>query len=157
MIQRIQTIYLAISAFAAAALLFVPVITFNVISGTSTQYMEINTLGRYIIENGIHTQVEAYPYASSLAFIVLLVSVVNIFSFKHRVRQMQLCWVGSLLALALAVMMITKAEPESYGQILNWDVKIGSFLYSAIIIVQMLALRAIRKDELMVRSADRLR
>ncbi|MCO4291827.1 DUF4293 domain-containing protein [Solitalea sp. MAHUQ-68] len=161
MIQRVQSIYLAIAFIAATALFFVPVISFvdmdNQGQGSIKELVEIKTSGKYVMSMAGPNQVETYIPGIILTIAVAALALITIFLYKNRKRQISLCWINAFLALGLSIFMMTKAQPASLGQVSEWTAKIGSYLFTVIIIALMLALRSIRRDENLVRSADRLR
>ncbi|UKJ08627.1 DUF4293 domain-containing protein [Solitalea lacus] len=161
MIQRIQSIYLAIAFVAASALFFVPVVSFvdmdNNGQGSIKELVEIKTSGKYIMSMAGPNQVETYIIGIVLTIAIAAMALATIFLYKNRKLQISLCWINAFIALGLSVFMMMKAQPESIGNVSNWSAKIGSYLFTVIIITLMLALRSIRKDENLIRSADRLR
>ncbi len=89
-----------------------------------------------------------------------IITLVTIFSFKNRVRQMMLGLVNSLLlagAMAYAFWVIFKEamlafEPETQG-------KYGYAFYALVVslLANMIANLLIRKDEMLVQSSNRMR
>jgi len=93
----------------------------------------------------------------SLVFAILgIVSLVAIFLYKKRKRQM---WIVRILLLAFIIVL-------TYNFYINWQIfdfhpdkatAVIGLVTTVSGILAMLALRAINKDEKLVRSADRLR
>jgi hypothetical protein len=102
---------------------------------------------------------ESAIYIFILAFVAVVISVLSILSYKNRPRQILLNLINSLLiaiATVAAALLISDAEkillPSEKGSF-----QIGLFLPVIALICNMLANRFIRKDENLVRSADRIR
>ncbi|MNS06865.1 hypothetical protein D3C72_383000 [compost metagenome] len=161
MIQRIQSIYLAVAFLAASALFFVPVVSFvdldNIGQGSIKELVEIRALGKYVMSMAGPNKVEAYTPGLILTVLVAGLALAAIFTFKNRKLQINLCWLNAFLAIGLSVFMMLKAQPESVGQVSDWSAKIGAYLFSVIIICLILAIKSIRKDDNLIKSADRLR
>jgi hypothetical protein len=128
MIQRIQSVYLLLAAITGIILLFVPVATTG----------EFNV---YILQSIL---------ATVCVILASLGSLITTGLFKSRKLQMILCRTLMLL-FALAAGL-------AYYSVIHINRKLpGLFLPVISIVFLILAFRAIRKDEKLVRSADRLR
>lgn len=154
MIQRIQTIYLAL---AAICLILTAVFGFSdyqwgengvvfAINGVSPNPKEINTW---------------FPYYIVLP-IIAAICVVTIFQFKNRKRQMQICRLLYLLILAVIVFLFldvtgltSQLVDEGTEVVVGYG--IGMFLPVAALPFVFLASRAIKRDEKLIKSVDRLR
>ena len=139
MIQRIQSIYLFIVTALGITQCFFP---FATVQGTS--------LG---MEN-------CYIYAG-LAVIAPIISLVSIFMFKKRILQMRLNSFNTILMIFQIISMLGYFfYNKSNGiveDILPSHILMPFALPFINIILTYLAIRAIGKDEALVRSLDRLR
>lgn len=155
MIQRIQTVFLAI----AALLLMVP--TVLNLNWATLQSEGGNFVLTSVSINRVGETVElvesAFPIAAAIA-LALLATVYAIMQYKNRRFQMKLTQAASALNLAIGAVVFFYADKMSTlaGE--------GSVSYSptlAILLVNVvlcfLAYRGIKKDDELVRSADRLR
>ena len=164
MIQRIQTVFLLVAAILLVAALFFPLW-----SETDSQKQERAELNVYelryekINEDGSRGElinVKQTFYLSIFMFVGAAIALFSIFQYKNRLRQIQLGALNSLVIAAsflVAIFVyIRKAEllvdPELQG---NYE--IGFYLPIVALICNSIANRFIRKDEKLVRSADRLR
>jgi hypothetical protein len=130
MIQRIQTIYLVLIELLFIALMFIPVLN------GATLYR--------------------LPLLLVAEFVIAALAVSTIFLYKNRKLQMKLCNVGVLLSLL--VFAAVAAFPKIFtGNDADAVFGIGTWLLALNIILFFLAGRGVRKDEALVRSADRLR
>ena len=152
MIQRIQTLYLLLATALMACTLFMP------IAHVSTAQGEL--------------VLQAFkPFGSEMAFgwlfaalfiLATLLPLVTIFLFKYRKRQVGLCaaegvlQLGSILIIALFYwMIIPDIFPE--GTLISRSFGWAPIMPIIALIPTFLAGRAIFRDEVLVRSLDRIR
>ncbi len=135
MIQRIQTIYLFIVTVLGILLCCFPVAD----------------AGDFTIKWG------ATITFSGLSLLMPIVSLATIFLYKKRILQMRLCSfdiILNVLTLLLTALDVYLAHNTGNADIkLYWPVVIMPIN----VILLYLAIRAIGKDEALVRSLDRLR
>lgn len=99
-----------------------------------------------------------------LLLFIMMLSIVAIFLFHYRMRQMRIVifstilLVGYLLLYALGVFKYSM-EVISYPQMADgsWEVKIAAIFPLISVILNCMAIHGIRRDEQIVRSLDRLR
>ncbi|MCX7727943.1 MAG: DUF4293 domain-containing protein [Bacteroidia bacterium] len=142
MIQRIQTIYLLISIILSSLLFFFP--------------FQSNILFSEIKDITLNWKNHANSYlqlASILNAFLILLTIMTIFLYKKRKIQMKLCYSISILQIILLLLMLHGANQEQGLPTYKLP-----FIIPIIntIIIQM-ARFYIKKDEELVRSADRLR
>ncbi|CAM1370038.1 conserved membrane hypothetical protein [Tenacibaculum litoreum] len=144
MIQRIQSIYLLVAGIISGGLTFL----FSLWSNSQTNAIYILDLfsGNSILEKSIPV----------LFFISALVSFVTIFLFKNRQLQFVLNRLNILINLFLLGVLIYLSQTLS-GEALVSEKGIGMFFPIIVILLLVLANRAIKKDEDLVKSVDRLR
>lgn len=147
MIQRIQTLYLLISAILVAFLFVLP---FAEIAKDGAFYL-FNFKG--IILDGILT--ENAIALSILLGVALAMHGFAIFSYKNRIRQMRVIVYAVLILLGVLGMFYFFTYYSFSGAQISF--KIGAVLPSVVIILDYLAIRAIKKDETLIRSIDRIR
>lgn len=157
MIQRIQTIWLFLSGIVLLGLFIFPL----------ANTIDIVGLGKQIFVSGIYTSVnnesvkqESFILLTIATVVLALLPIFIIFQFKQRKRQIQLIFgqmaliAGFTLWLYLHVGSILSAN----NQFLKADnIGIGFFLLPVSIIFLSMAIGGIRKDEKLIKSADRLR
>lgn len=136
MLQRIQTIYLFLAALVSAGLIFVFGIWEN--QAGETVYAQDNLL----------------VFALFLASAVI--SMVTIFLFKNRKLQFVLCRLNIILNLILLGLFVYWALNIS-GESNISEKGIGMLIPIISIVFLVLANKAIKKDEALVKSVDRLR
>lgn len=163
MIQRIQSVFLFAAALCIAALFLSPVTVFNI--RNTDVYMDITGFsGEGEIYNSV---VGAYwfPIFTVLTVAVIVLLLVCLFSYKNRPRQLKMCTTAFFLEVLLIGMLFL--VPDNMAQSLEPGVtedvtrivqyRWPSFLPFLSVVMIRLAMRFIRKDEELVRSADRLR
>ena len=139
MIQRIQTFYMMLSAIATGALPFVfELWTLN----TDNQATAV-----FITSSAIYL---------SLFGLVTLLSIISIFSFKKRQNQFVLNRLTMIFNFILLGFFVYRSLNLS-GETVVSEKGIGMFLPAISIVLLVLANKAIKKDEDLVKSVDRLR
>jgi hypothetical protein len=156
MIQRIQTLYVSIAGFACIALLFLPVAKYlNDVQGT---YVFFVTGVKYMIDPPITVQ---FWFTFPLLAIVII-SVILLFSavflFKNRNLQLWFVNVAFLLHIVLIILLFLYYV-NHFESLFNTksSYQLGIFIPLVSLVCIILASRAIRKDEALVKSVDRLR
>lgn len=151
MIQRIQSIYLFLAAAALSSPMFFPLAT---ASGDATA---LASTGNNFFADGIYW-VKEFPGGMSILFAAVF-SVYAIFLYKNRPRQMRLA--GGMAILTILFSVLFASLGYYYAQHLPDGATVRLALGSAFPLVAVpllvLAYRAIKKDEALVRSSDRLR
>jgi amino acid transporter len=158
MIQRIQTLYLSL-AFIAIALLFAfPLAQF------------FAEKGAYVFSiTGLKNMVPGDPDAfSPMIFLPLIIVAVGIaildlftiFQYKNRSFQVKLTNIGVLAAIALILGIFFIYIPmieKKINIVPDYRKAFGIYLPLVALVFMVMANRAIKRDEKLVRSADRLR
>ena len=136
MLQRIQTIYMIISATLLGALyVWFP----NIVS-----------------EEGLVVVRNDEPIMLGLIFGSILVTFISIFSYKKRKSQFVNNRLNIILNFFLLGVFVYRSLTLS-GEILVSEKGIGVFLPIISIVFLVMANKAIKKDEDLVKSVDRLR
>ncbi len=158
MIQRIQTVYLSL-AFIAIALLFAfPLAQF------------LSDHGAYIFSvTGLKNMVPGEPDAfKSIIFLPIIIVVVmlailtvfTIFQYKSRAYQIKLTNIAVLIAVALIMAIFFLYIPmieKKVDIVPDYSKAFGIYLPLVALVFIVMANRAIKRDDKLVRSADRLR
>ncbi|MFI3285430.1 MAG: DUF4293 domain-containing protein [Rikenellaceae bacterium] len=153
MIQRIQTIYLLIATLIMASLFFVPLATFT----TSGDIYDLSVMG---IRSADGSMVYATQYLIIIAAITTLLPLINIFLFKKRMLQIRLCVVQIVLALgtlAVAGVYYYLSNRFFSEELTNYSIRIACANPLIAILFDYLALKGIFKDEMLIKSLDRIR
>lgn len=155
MIQRIQTVYLAL----AAILLVVPTV-FNLNwASVDSEEGSFALSSVSINRTGVVTEVESGAFLIAAAIgLALLITVYAILQFKNRKFQMKLVQGAMALQVvvpALVFFYASKMADMAESDAVSYSPLLATFVVN--IILCILAYRGIKKDEALVRSADRLR
>ena len=157
MIQRIQSVFLGLIAILMTLFLFLPIWT--KMDKDSGIELLVNSLGMKQMKGETVITEQAAIHIFLSGFCAVVVSVISLLSYRHRSRQILLGLINSLLiaiATVSAALLINSSEqiilPNERGSF-----QIGLFLPVISLVLNMLANRFIRKDENLVRSADRIR
>ena len=152
MLQRPQTLYL----------LGVFILSLFLLTGSLAQF----TLegGEYLLKyNGIYKMdgeklgVATWPLSVFFILVVVL-TFLNIFLYRNRIRQMRICIFLVLLYLGMGGMIfyyigVAKHQLDGAQTLHKWRIIIPPIA----LILTYLAFRRIRRDELMVKAYDRIR
>jgi len=143
MIQRIQSVYLLIASVISGVLIFV----FNLWTSISKDIFAIDLLNR-----------ESYLLKSIpvLFLVSAILAFVAIFLFKNRKLQFVIGRLGILVNLILLGLLIYVSLTLP-GEVSISEKGIGMFIPIIAILLIVLANKAIKKDEDLVKSVDRLR
>lgn len=154
MIQRIQTVYLLL-AVVAMALLF----AFKIAEvSTDTGVAVLTAYGATANGDALALEILVLPPWIFTALITVVLAAC-IASFKNRKRQMVLGRLSYLLILGFLVYLYFAADSMADALKTTDAIRYGAGIYLpvAAIAFVFLANRAIKKDEDLVRSLDRLR
>jgi len=157
MIQRIQTIFLALVVIIGILASFFPIISF-----TDGEFTFVMNLYKTVAAEDISSILKKNMGVGALQGIVMVVALIAIFLFKNRGLQIK---IGKLLILLIAfqiaaVVMYSdaiKSAMEKPVEEVLVSFKAGAVLPVVSLICAYLAVHFIKKDDKLVRSADRLR
>lgn len=155
MIQRIQSVWLLLTSLTLMILLALPVVT-KTDNGTEWS-MYVNGLHQKLsATNGSSLKADLNIPLIASAIIIAILSFVNIFLFRNRAFQKRIC---SLIVILIAALYfwIFRTAREIPGGLEGTSYGAGAFLPLVAILFCFLAIRGIKKDEQLIRSADRLR
>lgn len=150
MLQRIQTIWYLLASIAILGLFLTPYLHFN----TGLANAEIKITGYF--ENDL--KVKDFQYFNLETILLAILPIFLMFNFGNRKKQILYSYVviAAILGYCYLLMRLAKSVMGSTEVKLE-NLTIGSALPSIAIVCIILAIKAIRKDEKLVRSADRLR
>lgn len=143
MIQRKQSIFLALVVILFVVLLFLPF--YNL--------LPLNTNGAQLDGKLLSIPLLLIPMA-----LIALLAVLAIFMYKNRPQQIRICRGGLILSLLMTVNAIIFPQFFIHGVPRETiSVAAGAYLLPLNIIFFALAAFFIKKDEDLVKAADRLR
>ncbi len=155
MIQRVQSIYLFLASLAIFALYLFPLLH-NVYAGPIP--VTITVTGSYVDAPGVHIMHDHFVALSAVTAVMGLIPLVIIFLFRNRKQQIALCWSTILVIVGYSFWM-TQVAKSVIGDnpIKTANFGIGILLCPIAIVAMIAAVRAIQRDEKLIKSADRLR
>jgi hypothetical protein len=152
MIQRVQTIYLFL--VVVLSLVFMTG-TIYVITTPSGQIETVSFMGSHI-ENG-NSYVVKNIALITLTLTGIIVSLISIFLYKSRKIQLLLVAGASLLYVALTVLLLLSAMGLTGHAAGSTSYAFRIAIPFVNLMLLLMALRGIRKDEDLVKSYDRIR
>jgi glucan phosphoethanolaminetransferase (alkaline phosphatase superfamily) len=158
MLQRIQTIFLAIVIVGMGLFLAFPI--WNKVAAAGEQKAQLTAIKLTHQINAVQSNEQTVFYLIILAILVAAVAAYAIFQFRNRVLQSALCAVNSILMTVLMGLVIYFTfyktaklfDPETPG---NYD--IGFYGLVGAMLANVFANRFIRRDEQTVQQSKRFR
>ena len=159
MLQRIQTIFLALVVILGIVFSFVPLLIY---SGQGESLSVMNAYKTIVFYDGSSEVLIKNMGVGVMQGLIFLVAVAMILLFKNRGLQMKLGKLNILLiALQIAaIVMYSDTVETAIGkpvEDINVSIKFGAIIPIISLILTYLAVHFIKKDDKLVRSADRLR
>lgn len=155
MLQRIQSIYLLFAALVIFALYLFP-LTHNVYINNVPNTIKVT--GIYQDVNGAQKLTEPFGALSIVTAVVGLIPLIIIFLYKNRKQQITLCYSAILVIIGYSFWLSQTVKTATGGfEMKTSNIGIGIFLSSLSIVLLILAVKSIQRDEKLVKSADRLR
>jgi len=153
MIQRIQSIYLLLVAVLNGLLFIFPV-------GEIVNNDHVLKL----FVTGLHEITEGYtiflnPSFPLLAIVIIsiILALVSIFLFKNRALQMRLSLYNGILIIGFSLLSLFYTYQFALTEQGEWEVSIGLLFAITASLFSILAFRAIKRDDDLVKSVDRIR
>ena len=148
-IQRIQSLYLLIAAILMVVFAFFPALTFD-FGGKEFMYGAINA--------GPVGMTHVAPLMLVLVILIAVLAFIDIFLFKNLQRQMTVCFVDIIIALAMLIAIGVQAvvfggKVGVSNVMPQWSLVLPVLA----IIFLMLAHKAMSRDKKKLIDADRLR
>lgn len=155
MIQRIQSIYFLLASLTLFALFAFPLVHGVNVDGI---IKNIKIDGVYEILNGQPVRTVSFLMLTIATILLALVPLISIFMFKNRKLQLALGYGAILAIIGFSFWMSQTVQKFMNGATLRTDnYGIGMLLSSISIIFLLLAVKAVKNDEKLIKSADRLR
>jgi ABC-type polysaccharide transport system permease subunit len=152
MIQRVQSIWLLLASLTLLMLLILPIVT-KTENGTEFCIL-VSGLYQKTAQGTLKMDTFLPLFISTI--VIALMAFANIFTFKNRDLQKKICNVVIILTVGLSF-WISQAAQKIPGGMEGAGYNAGAFMPILAIIFCFLAMRGIRKDEQLIKSADRLR
>lgn len=157
MIQRIQSIWLLAAAVVLLGLFIFPYLNFIDLVGLGKK---VSVTGVYSSVNNASVQESSSLLLTIFAAFVALFPLFIIFLFKNRKLQLLCIYAEIALIAVLAIWMYSNANSVLSGisqGLQASNIGVGFFLLPVAVILLSFAIRGIRHDSKLIKSADRLR
>lgn len=162
MIQRVQTVYLLIITILGVVTLFLPIFGVSTLDTNTSSIRLFDLFGNFPLPLG--GWIVLLPI---VAILIPIVSVATIFLYKNRRLQLNLAkwllvaivlfYILVALVLIISYMELAKILPADDSVVYSMDLKIGAFCLILGLVFNVFAILAIRHDENLVRSLNRIR
>lgn len=155
MIQRVQSVYL----FLVTVLLSLFVVRpYAGLAFKDNRQLMLHAHAVKLEFNDREVIYKSTPLVAVLPVVSGILALVTIFMFRNRIWQIRLCLINSLILLLLIVLMYVNYTSVKNDFFVAWHSFKGSAVFPVMaVILNIMAFRAIRKDELLVKSYDRIR
>ena len=161
MIQRIQSIYLLLTTALMAVFLFLPIAQFDTTDGIySFTAQGISTVEAMTtpVQDSAAAVIQTSVFTPTwgvfvLGTVIAVLSFITIFLYKNRPTQARICMINAFY-IVIFLSGYTFREDLSASNI-SWTAYI--VMPFVALILDILAYKAINKDERLVRSLDRIR
>ncbi|MCH7401036.1 DUF4293 domain-containing protein [Belliella kenyensis] len=159
MIQRIQTIFLFLVAVAMILVVIFPI--WQQVNPGQTQMMTLSAWNLVLIDIQTQEVVSSSSkfYLGVLSIIAAGLALFSLSQYKNRAKQMFLNMINSLvMVVTLGLIVYTTYQVNAdFNPNANGAFVLGFWAIFGGMILNLLANRFIRKDEMLVRSVDRIR
>ena len=160
MIQRIQTLFLALAFLAVVIVFFFPLAYIYSASPPNLYMFYI-----YGFKNMVPDEPSMFSFMTTLPVLVINIlvgasSLASIFLYKNRVRQMKIVRLSiflEIIMIALIFFVYAKIIETNLYATPDYLHEAGIYFPLITLIFLILANRSIMKDEKLIRSVDRLR
>lgn len=157
MIQRIQTIWLLAAALVLLSLFIFPYISFIDLVGLGKR---VFVTGIFSSVNNASVQESSTVLMTVVAAFVAVFPLLIIFLFKNRKLQLLCVYVAIVLVVLLGIWMYVAGNNMLSAISLSLkpsNIGVGFFMLPIAVILLSMAAKGIKRDELLIKSADRLR
>ena len=155
MIQRIQTLYLLVIVILSGITLFSPFAALtNVADGL--QYV-VNLKGVSLVASTGNQLIQNVWALTALMSIIPLVALTTVFLYKKRILQIRLSIFNTVLMAGYHGLLFIYLWQSGEKLHAEWSLEIVSAFPLINIVLNVLAIRSIGKDEALVKSLNRLR
>jgi|SRR5690606_843375 len=157
MIQRIQSIWLLLAALVLSGLFIFPYLSYIDLVGLGKQ---LYVTGSYSAVNNEAIKQESHWLQTIVTILLIILPIYTIFQYKNRKRQILLIFIEIFLIVLFGILLFFSAHStlslisQPFGA---ENIGVGFFLLPVAIILLAMAIGGIRKDEKLIKSADRLR
>lgn len=152
MIQRVQTLYILLIVIFQSLLFFLPSLSFS----SSNADISIQLTGFRLNSLDSTTEVP-YIFLIVLADIICM-SLVTILMFKNRMKQILFCkLLSGVIVAEIGVLVYYFIQLSGLPVSFDAGNSLGIIIPPACLILSIMAMNKIKKDEELIKSVDRIR
>ncbi len=155
MLQRIQTLYLLIIVILSGITLFVPNAQF-LSSPDKIDYI-FNLRGLYGVTENVNTLMQDVWALTAIKVLITFIAFYTIFVYKKRILQIRLTIFNMVLMMGYYPILFIYLWLIKSNLKIEYSIGFVSIFQVINIILSILAIRAIGRDEALVKSLNRLR
>ncbi len=161
MIQRVQSIFLLIAIIVPIVLIFIPL---GYVDTNMARYVYDSISLKEMVPDG--ASVIRLYYLAFCLFMTAALSCVALFTYKNRVKQMQIVSITMIVFLITLLLILWICPDVVFKKFFAARMEDYTFIFNTVPLLIMIVVEAvclffanrfIKKDEELVRSADRLR
>ncbi len=155
MIQRIQTLFLLVVVILSVFSFFIPSVELIYLQNKLIYLPDIKGI---ILNGSVSNSILTLSWALIIVtFIMPIIAIFSIFSFKNRKIQIRLCVINMIFMIAYYVFLCFEIWTAYLQFHTEWHLYFVAFIPLINLIFSYLAIEFIRKDEKLIKSLDRLR
>ncbi len=155
MLQRIQTVYLLLIVILSCITLFTPVA--DLINKADMAMYVMSYKGIYLHATAGNVFQSSVWGLTAISAIIPLMSLVTIFLFKNRMLQIRLSFFNMVLMAGYYAILFIYIWFANQNLHTDWSLRIVTAFPLVSFVLNILAIRAIGKDEALVKSLNRIR
>jgi len=155
MLQRFQTLYLLTIVVLSCITLFSPVA--DLINKSDSLLYLVNYKGIYLLQPTGNTFQSSVWGLTAIAALVPVISLLTIFLYNKRILQIRLSIINLVLMAGYYALLFIYLWFAGQNLHAEWNLRLVTAFPLVNIVLNFLAIRAIGKDEALVKSLNRLR
>lgn len=154
MIQRAQTFFMAAIPVIILMMFFVPLASFESVEGM----IKLSMSGYTFPTEAIPEQLPPWQILPALGLLLAIMSIAVIFQYKNRVTQLRMNRITLMVNIFfIAAIFYVTDKTNSLAGVIKSAYHASAYLSMVPVFLIYLANGRIRKDEMKVKAADRLR
>lgn len=155
MLQRIQTLYLLLIVILSGITLFVPNAQF--LSNPGSPEYVLNLKGLYGVTEKTQVLIQNIWVLTTIKALIALIALYTIFIYKKRILQIRLSIFNMVLMMGYYPILFIYLWLIKSNHNIEYLIGFVTIFHVINIVLSILAIRAIGKDEALVKSLNRLR
>ena len=155
MLQRIQTVYLLIIVVLSGITLFIPNVQF--LSNPGNPEYVLNLKGLYGVTENAKILMQDVWVLTTIKTLIALIALYTIFIYKKRILQIRLTIFNMVLMMGYYPILFIYLWLIKSNLKIEYLIGFVTVFHVINIVLSVLAIRAIGRDEALVKSLNRLR